>query len=473
MIKKEGKPHLSRRQFVSAAAVTAAVAVVPRHVLGQGQTPPSEKVNVAVIGVGGQGRTNSQALLHEDDAQIVAIADPAEKWDLEPFYYKGTAGRGPVKAMIEKHYAEEKKLENYKCAEYVDFREMLDKEKAIDAVLIATPDHNHAYIGITAMKQGKHVYCEKPLTHNVWEARQMAKVAKETKVATQMGNQGRSTEGHRQTAEWIWDGAIGHVREVHAWSDAGRFAKFGKPPETPTPEGLNWDLWLGTRAERPFSSAVAPFNWRGYWDFGGGALADMAIHNMDPAVNALHLEHPTSIQATGPGVDEHAATTGVLCTYHFDRRGAMPPVKMMWYDGGLRPSFPMDLNPDDPKNRLGEGGNGVLFVGDKGYITAAGWSGMPRLLPLSLHTSYQRPEKTIPRVKGHHADWLQACKGGKQASSNFEYAARLTEIVLLGNVALRSKKVLLWDGPNMKATNHPDAEKFLKEEYRKGWEIPV
>ena len=188
---------------------------------------------------------------------------------------------------------------------------------------------------------------------------------------------------------------------------------------------------------------------------------------------ALHLEHPTSIQATGPGVDDHACTTGVLVTYHFDRRGAMPPVKVMWYDGGLRPPYPMDLNPDDSKNRLGEGGNGVLFVGDKGYITAAGWSGMPRLLPLSLHTSYQRPEKTIPRVKGHHADWLQACKGGKQASSNFEYAARLTEIVLLGNVALRSRKVLLWDGPNMKATNHPDADKFLKEEYRKGWEIPA
>jgi predicted dehydrogenase len=340
-------------------------------------------------------------------------------------------------------------------------------------VLCATPDHLHAYVSILSMRAGKHVYCEKPLTHNIWEAREVVKVAKETGLATQMGNQGHSGEGLRLTCEWIWDGAIGTVKEVHAWSDTGRWAdSYGRPKETPpAPKGWNWDLWLGPRENRAYHPAYAPYNWRGWWAFGTGAIGDMACHNMDPAVSALKLEHPTSVEAYTTQLDGEVVSPGAVYYYRFPARGDMPPVTMTWYDGGLRPPFPKDLDPEDAKQRIGEGGNGVVFIGEKGIITCGGWAGMPRLLPLSRHREYQRPQKTLPRSKGHHADWLIACKGGAPASGNFEYSARLTEIVLLGNVALRTRKVLQWDGPNMKATNAPEADQFIKETYRKGWEI--
>jgi hypothetical protein len=263
------------------------------------------------------------------------------------------------------------------------------------------------------------------------------------------------------------------VHEVHAWSDAGGWTTGkGRPKDKPpVPAGFNWNKWLGTREERPYNPAYAPYNWRGWWAFGGGCIGDMACHNLDPAVWALKLEHPQTIEATSTFVDSEVTSPGSMYTYRFGPRGNMGPVTVKWYDGGLRPSTPEGIDPNDAKQRLGDGGNGILFIGEKGYITCAGWGGMPRLLPLERHRDYKRPEKTLPRVKGHHTDWLSACKGGTPASGNFDYSAKLTEIVLLGNVALRSKKVLQWDGPAMKATNYPEAEKFLKETYRKGWEI--
>jgi predicted dehydrogenase len=467
--------EISRRRFVSTAATAvAATTILPRHVLGGPRfVAPSDKVNVAVIGVGGQGRGNVRALFHEPDCQVIAIADPCEEWDLSPYYYGGKAGRGPVQAEIETTYGE--RTPNFKCAAYEDFRLMLEKEKAIDAVLIATPDHLHAYVTILAMKAGKHVYCEKPLTHDVWEARTVAKVAGETGVATQMGNQGRSSEGHRQTVEWIWDGAIGAIREVHAWGGAGGFAHgTGRPQETPpVPPGLDWDLWLGPREFRPYHPAYAPFNWRGWWAFGGGGLPDVGPHHLDPAFDALELDTPQTVEASGAGLDAEVCPQGVLATYRFGPRGKLGPVTVYWYDGGLRPPTPPGVDPDDPKQRLGEGNDGIYFVGEKGIITCAGWSGMPRLLPLELHREYKRPPKTLPRVEGHHADWLQACKGGRPACSNFGYSARLVEFVLLGNVALRSRKQLEWDGPGMRATNAPQADQYLKEPYRAGWELPL
>jgi predicted dehydrogenase len=470
----------TRRRFIATASAAAAVTIVPRHVLGGPRfVAPSDKVNVALIGAGGQGQTNVRALFQEKDCQVIAVADPAESWDLRAFYYGGTAGRGPVRQEIERTYAA--RTPSYRCAEYTDFRVMLEKEKAVDAVLIATPDHLHAYVSILSMKAGKHVYCEKPLTHDVWEARQVARVAAETGVATQMGNQGRSSEGHRLAAEWIWDGAIGGVREVHAWNNAP--ASFGviwrpdvRPSGTPeTPRGLDWDLWLGPREPRPWHPAYAPVTWRGFWAFGGGALPDMGIHHLDPAFNALDLEAPETVEATayGGAADADLCSRGLLVTWLFaatDKRG---PVTVHWYDGGLLPPTPAGIDTDDPKQRLGEGGDGVLFVGEKGFITAGGWSGMPRLLPLALHRDYKRPAKTLPRVEGHHADWLQACKGGKPASGNFGYGAKLTELLLLGNVALRTGKRLRWDAAAMKATNAPAADQYLRLPYRKGWELPL
>jgi len=464
-----------RRRFIAAGSAAAVVTIVPRHVLGgPGFVAPSDTVNVAIIGAGGQGRTNTRALFQEPDCQVIALADPAEDWDLSQFYYEGRAGRGPVRSEIESTYAA--KTPNFKCAVYEDFREMLDKEKAIDAVLVATPDHLHAYATILSMQAGKHVYCEKPLTHNVWEARAVARVAEQAGVATQMGNQGRSGEGHRQTAEWIWDGAIGAVREVHAWSGGGRSIERQEIPSgtEPVPAGLNWDLWIGPRDPRPYDHAYAPCNWRRFWPFGGGTLPDMAIHNLDPAFFALDLDAPETVEASSTGVDPDICSYGVLVTWRFGARGGRGPLSVHWYDGGLRPPTPPEIDADDPRQQLGEEDNGILFVGERGYITCAGWSGMPRLLPLSRNREYVRPAKTLPRVEGgHRADWLQACKGGRPACSNFSYAARLSEFILLGNVALRTGRRLQWDAPGMRATNAPGADQYLRESYRAGWELPA
>jgi predicted dehydrogenase len=470
----QNKAPASRRHFIATtASAVAATAIVPRHVLGgTGFVAPSDKVNVAIIGVGGQGLHNARALFQEKDCQIIAIADPAEEWDMSRSYFGGMAGRGPTRVEIEETYAARTPV--YGCAVYEDFRVMLEEQKAIDAVLIATPDHHHAYASIWAMKAGKHVYCEKPLTHTVDEARIVARVARETGVATQMGNQGRSGEGHRQTVEWIQDGAIGAVKDVYTWSGTARPWRPWLPGEdAPVPKGLNWDLWIGPREPRPFHDEYAPGGWRRFWDFGGGTMPDMSVHHIDPAYNALDLRTPETIEASATIVDPERTPRGMVVTYRFAAQGDRGPVTLYWYDGGLMPPTPPEIDPDDPRQRLGDQGNGILFVGEKGYITCAGWSGMPRLLPLELHRQYERPPKTLPRVEGHHADWLQACKGGTPACSNFDYGVPLCELTLLSNVALRSSTRLQWDAPNMKATNAPQADEFLTDTYRAGWELPV
>ncbi len=460
---------VTRRDFLrGSAAAAVGFTIVPRHVLGgPGFVPPSEKVNIAIVGCGGQGRTNVRALFKETDAQIIAVADPIEAQNLEPFYYKGSAGRAPVRAEIEQHYSE--KTPYYKVAAYEDFRQMLEKEKSIDAILCATPDHLHAYVSATVMRQGKHIYCEKPLTHNVWEARQIARIARETGVATQMGNQGHSGDFIRQTCEIIWDGALGDVREVHAWTSATRWNKGldGRPQDEAMPQGVNWDLWLGPREARGYSAALNPVRWRDFWDFGTAPIGDFFCHNFDPALWALDLREPLSIEASAAGpVDQYIAPAAGLYTYHFGPRGDKPPVKFTWYEGGLKPPKPEGL---DDKEQLD--GNGILFVGDKGALVSPGWGGRSKLLPASRDKDYARPAASLPRSKGHHRDWLDACKGGPAASANFAYGAALTEVGLLGLVAMRSGRKLDWNSTEMRFSNAPEADKYLRENYRPGWEI--
>ena len=458
----------TRRQFLStSAAAAAAITIIPRHVLGGAKfVPPSEKVNVALVGVGGQGRVNMQSLFQLPDVRVSAVADAAESFSLEDFYYKGMGGRTAVKAEVEKHYSPQ--TPNFRCATYEDFRELLEKEKDIDAVLCATPDHLHAYVSVLAMRAGKHVYCEKPLTHNLWEARLVSRVAKETGVATQMGNIGHSSEGMRQTCEWLWAGAIGAVREVHAWVGASRWNKTltGRPTDTPpVPAGLNWDLWLGPREPRPYHPAYAPVKWRDFWAFGSGAIGDFVCHDLDAACWALDLRDPLWIEAhPGSQMDAEITPHSELVYWQFGQRGNQPPVRVTWYDAGLRPALPEGWPEDEPLP-----GRGSLFVGDKGVLL---WSfgAPPRLIPDEKNDTYKAPPKTLPRSKGHHRDWIDACKGGPAASSDFEYGARLSELLLLGILSLRTGQRINWDAANLKARKLAAADAIIKESYRPGWE---
>lgn len=470
--KTQHSSKLSRRRFLGQASAAALSAtVVPRHVLGGvGHTPPSETVNVAIIGTGGQGLHNMRALLQEDDVQIPAVADVRGEADYSQFYYRGTAGRIPAMKMVDKKNAERSSSGRPKaCKGYVDFRKMLDEEKGIDAVLIATPDHMHAVTSLAAIARGKHVYCEKPLARTVHETRRVTEAARAAKVATQMGNHGHSGAGIRMTVEWIRDGVIGDVNEVHAWSTGTPNSGFrSRPTETPpVPSDLNWDLWLGPIAHRPYHPTYAPYRWREWWDFGTGTMGDMACHNMDPAFWALELGHPETVEARCAGLNNETVPYAGTVYYQFPKRGNKPPVKLTWYSG-LKPERPEELA--EGRDLIG-GGNGILFVGDKGKLMCSGWAGSPRLVPLEKTREYKKPAISIPRSKGHHRDWIDACKGGEPASSNFDYSGHLSELVVLGNAAMRVQKKIQWDGPNLKALNCPELDAFIRPDYQNGWTL--
>ncbi|MFT7618439.1 MAG: putative dehydrogenase [Planctomycetota bacterium] len=460
----------TRRKFLATtAALAASFTILPRHVLGgPGFIAPSERINVAVIGTGGQGLSNIRSLLSLPEVQIPAICDVNWESDYSRFYYGGKAGRGPALKLIKERMA--KRNETAKpTADYVDFREMLEKEKDIDAVLVATPDHAHAIATMHALKNKKHVYCEKPLTHTVSESRAIAQAAKEAKVATQMGNQGHSGDGIRQTVEWIQAGAIGAVREVHAWTDggAGWTQHMTLPSEaSAVPKKFDWERWQGPVAHRPYHVDYAPYNWRGWWDYGTGAIGDMACHNMDPAFWALKLGHPSTVEACSAPISDVSTSKYNIIRYQFPARGEMPPVALSWYDSGLMPPRPAGLDPD-----VKMGGNGIIFVGDKGVMMCGGWGGAPQLLPAEKMKSFKRPAQTIARVEGHHQDWLNAIKAGGRACCDFEYAAHLTEVILLGNVASRVGKMIVWDGDKMKATNAPEADIYINHDYQNGWSL--
>ena len=462
----------SRRQFLSTATMLSGITILPRYVLGgRGFTPPSQKLNVAMIGTGGQGMQNLRNLLQEDDVQIVAIADVAEFQDYSRFYHKVPGGRGPGLERIREQYRNNPATKDYPdCQVYVDFRKMLDTEKNIDAVVVSTPDHTHAVAAMAVIGHKKHLYCEKPLARTIWEVRRVTEAAKEAGVVTQMGHQGHGGEGIRLTYEWIRDGAIGPVREVHAWSSGANRSACDDADLSqgfPVPQGLDWDLWIGPVKYVPYHPNYTPCGWRQYWHFGTGKIADMGCHNMDPAFFALDLGYPEWVQARSAWGNRSIRPFASIVQYQFPARGDMPPVKMTWYEG-LMPPRPDDLEPG--RDLTGDG-NGILFIGDKGKIMCAGWAGVPRIVPESKMKEYRRPPKTLPRVGGIYRDWINACKEGRKASSDFSYSGPLTEVILMGVIAMRTEEKLYWDGPGMTATNFPDAEQYVIPQYENGWSL--
>ncbi len=469
-------PSLNRRSFLKQASQTfaagAAFSLVPRHVLGgPGFVPPSEKINVAMIGCGGRARGNLKGVMQHDDAQVIAVADPAEESDSTGLrIYRSVNGRMPFKSEIEGFYSQ--KTPNHGCSEYEDFRVMLEKHPEIDAVVISTPDHQHAHGAVHSMRAGKHCYCEKPLTHNIREARLVAQVAKETGVATQLGNQGHSRDTMAQTIELVRSGAIGPIKEVHSWVSTRRWNPDLMAPPTekqPIPKGLNWDLWVGPRQMRPFHSAYVPVHWRDFWEFGCGALGDFGCHDLDSPTWALNLFAPSTIEAHNVGqTHPDLAPHGTICYFHFPKVGDQQELKVTWYDGGVKPEFPAAADP--VRNRYGRG---VMFVGSKGYLLCEGAGGTPRMvLNDELIEKPELPAQSIRRVQDHYRDWLDACKGGEPALSNFEYGAKLTEITLLGVLAVRlGGQKLDWNHDNMSIENNSDAERIINGSYREGWEV--
>ena len=447
--------RLPRREFVKRTAwlagAAASVSVVPRHVLGgPRQIPPSEKMNVAGIGIGGMGAGNLRNLEAEN---IVALCD------VDPAYAAGTVKRYPGAKF------------------YTDYREMLQKQKEIDGVVIATPDHTHAVISMAAIRMGKHVYCQKPLTHNVREARVLTDAAREANVATQMGIQGHSGEGARLICEWIWAGLIGEVREVDAWCSLTYYpwghASWSsqwseRPKETPSaPAGLDWDLWIGPAPMRPYHRAYHPRTWRCWWDFGSGMMGDRGVHTFDPIYWALKLTAPESVDATTCGNTPEVHPLSAIVTYRFPARDEMPPLKLTWYEG-TRPPRPEELQ--DGRRMPAEGG--VLFKGSEGTILCGVTGDSPRIIPEAKMREAKLPDKTLPRVAGsHEQDWVRACKTGARAGADFSYAGPLTELCCLGNIAQRVDARIHWNAEKMEVTDLPEANRYVGREYRKGWEL--
>jgi predicted dehydrogenase len=393
---------------------------------------PNEKLNIGIIGTANQARFTIGNVSNEN---IVALCD------------------------IDDNYLDKAGAEFSQAKSYSDFRRLLEQPD-LDAVAVCTPDHIHAPATVMALRLGKHIYCEKPLTHNVWEARLVAEEAAKAKVATQMGTQIHASDNYRHVVEVLQSGTIGAVREVHTW--AGRSWGGGDRPKEmpPVPANLHWDLWLGPAPERPYHPTYLPANWRKWWDFGGGNIADMACHYMDLPFWALKLRAPLSLEAEGPPPHPETCPLGLIVRYDFPARGDMPPVQLTWYDGDKIPA---------QIHGLATGGGGNVFVGDRGLLWAD--YGSWHLHPAGDFGGYKPPEPTIPRSIGHHAEWIAACKTGSATTCNFDYAGALTEAVLLGNVAYRTGQRLAWDASSLTATNCPAAEQFLHREYRKGWEL--
>jgi predicted dehydrogenase len=462
------KRQTTRRSFLKQTALAGVGVWVSGRSLHSQSKSPNEKLNIAVIGCGGKGHSDTQCVATEN---IVALCDVDAN----------NAGG------CFKEFPNAKK--------YTDFRKMLDAEKSLDAVVVATPDHTHAPASVMAMKLGKHVYCQKPLTHSVFEARTMRETAAKMKVVTQMGNQGSAEPGLRRAVEIIQAGALGPVRQVHVWSNRPIWPQGIDRPEgsKPVPSTLDWDLWLSAAPDRPYNDGYCPFNWRGWQDFGTGALGDMACHTANMPFRALKLEYPVSIEAESSGINKETYPKWSRIRFEFPARGDMPALSFFWYDGGQKPAPEVTGNLDlatkvegSKKKKKVEvlkagdvPGSGCLIVGDKAALFSPDDYGAAfRIFPEDDFKDYKGPPETIPRLdmKGgtdqvHHQEWIRAIKQGGKPYSSFDYAALLTETILLGNIALRTGKKLDWDGPNMKAKNCPEAEQFIRREYRKGYTL--
>jgi predicted dehydrogenase len=428
---------VSRRDFLrtSGVGLAALSSGVWSELGAQDSNSPNGKLNIACIGTANRAAADIDGLKSEN---IVALCD------IDQNYLQRAAGKFPG------------------ARTYADYRELIDQEgDRIDAVMVGTADHNHAPATIRAIRAGKHVYCEKPLTHTVQEARMVAQAAKEHGVATQMGTQIHAGDNYRRVVEVIQSGAIGDVTEVHVW--VGKGWGGGERPEggQEPPDTLSWDLWLGPAPERPYWPGIYhPAQWRRWWDFGQGTLGDMACHYMDLPFWALELRHPTRCEAEGPEVHPETCPLGLIVRYEFPARGDLAPVKLTWYDGNLI-----------PREVAGEAvpGSGVMFVGSQGKMFAD--YNRYRLFPADKFSSFEPPAPSIPPSIGHHAEWIKACKDGSPTTCNFDYSGALTESVLLGNVAFRTGQALTWDAEALKATNCPAADKYVAKEYRSGWEM--
>lgn len=477
----------SRRSFLKKASTAAAgFTIVPRYVLGgKGYIAPSDQIRIATVGAGGKGFSdtrNASGLTKKGGKvteRIVALCDVDLKQAEKTFNLFPDA------------------------KQYRDYRKMLaEMDSEIDAVIVSTPDHMHATVGMDAISRGKHVYIQKPLAHDVYEARMLTEAARKYNVVTQMGNQGSSSDDIRRISEWIDAGIIGEVTQVHAWTNRPVWeqAMYRPSEKVEVPENIDWDLFIGNAPERPYHPTYHPFGWRGWWDFGTGALGDMACHIIDPAVRALKLKYPTHVQAFAPFKVKdwnrvnsfESPPLATIVHYDFDARENMPPVRLSWYDGGMMPPRPAELEDDDA---MGNWDGGVIFEGSEGKIMCDCYAANPRLLPIKKMKKFQEPKPSLARVKeaNHQQNWISAIRGQSEASSTFDYAGPLTEIVLMGNLAIRSlyaqeERVdrgnkymaytgtgirLAWDGQNMKITNYEPANQFVKRSYRDGFGLKM
>jgi predicted dehydrogenase len=438
-----------RRDFIRQAAIASTAMAMPALLRGQAGRSLNERLNVACVGVGGRGTAAVGELAGEN---LVAFCD------VDDTRAAATYGKFPA------------------VPRFRDYRVMLEKlGSQIDAVTVSTPDHMHYPIAVAAMQLGKHVFVEKPMAHTVEEARKLARLARDMKVATQMGNQGHAFDGTRLLKEWFDAGVLGEVREVHSWTDRPiwpqgvRAPDPGKALDFAPPPTLDWDLWLGVAAARPYDPAYLPRSWRGYFDFGTGVLGDMGCHQMDGAYWALGLTQPTSLEATSAHQTAVSYPKASVVTYEFPARGRHPALTWKWYDGGLTPPLPVAF---EPERKLIE--NGTLIVGSKATVLADATYASVRIVPeiRMRELTPVLPPRTLPRVKGtHFAEWVAACKGGAPAGANFEYSAQLTEAVLLSCVAVRAQRRIEWDAATMRVTNFPGANRFVTKEYRPGFGV--